>query len=171
MAASKLWIPQNDEIAERTFKLGGVSPILLPLGDVFTSLQTGLVDTVANTPAGAVALQWHGKLKTMLDLPLSFVVGYVIMDLKAFNKMSPADQAVLETAFRRAGQRVDATIKRDDAAALAAMKKQGLQVLPMDPAEAARWRQVGAQVTRDMERDHRISTPMLVALRKASGTR
>ena len=59
--AAKLWIPQNDMIAERTFKAGGVSPILLPLGDVFTSLQTGLVDTVANTPAGAVALQWHGK--------------------------------------------------------------------------------------------------------------
>jgi TRAP-type C4-dicarboxylate transport system substrate-binding protein len=118
-----------------------------------------------------VALQWHGKLKTMLDLPLSFVVGYVIMDLKAFNKLTPTDQAIVEAAFRKAGQRVDANIKRDDAAALAAMKKQGLQVVPMDPAEAARWRQVGAQVTRDMERDQRISTPMLSALRKASGTR
>ena len=171
MAATKLWIPQNDEIAERTFKLGGVSPILLPLGDVFTSLQTGLVDTVANTPAGAVALQWHGKLKHMLDLPLSFVVGYVIMDLKAFNRLAPTDQAIVEAAFRKAGQRVDANIKRDDAAALAAMKKQGLQVTPMDPAEAARWRQVGAQVTRDMERDQRVTAPMLAALRKAAGSR
>ena len=169
MAAAKLWIPQNDEIAERTFKLGGVSPILLPLGDVFTSLQTGLVDTVANTPAGAVALQWHGKLKTMLDLPLSFVVGYVVMDFKAWQKLTPADQAIVEAAFRKAGQRVDANIKRDDAAALAAMKKQGLVVTPMDPTEAARWRQVGAQVTRDMEAAQRISTPMLTALRKASG--
>ena len=171
MASTKLWIPQNDEIAERTFKLGGVSPILLPLGDVFTSLQTGLVDTVANTPAGAVALQWHGKLKHMLDLPLSFVVGYVIMDLKAWKKISPADQAIVESAFRKAGQRVDANIKRDDAAALAAMKKQGLSVTPMDPAEAARWRQIGAQVSRDMERDQRVSSAMVAALRKASGTR
>ena len=168
MASTKLWIPQNDEIAERTFKLGGVSPILLPLGDVFTSLQTGLVDTVANTPSGAVALQWHGKLRTMLDLPLSFVVGYVVMDLKAWQKLSPADQAVLTAAFRKAGQRVDANIKRDDAAALAAMKKQGLVVTALDPAEAARWRQIGAQVTRDMEAAQRISTPMLNALRKAN---
>lgn len=168
MAATKLWIPQNDEIAERTFKLGGVSPILLPLGDVFTSLQTGLVDTVANTPSGAVALQWHGKLKTMLDLPLSFVVGFVVVDLKAWQKLSPADQAVLTAAFRKAGQRVDANIKRDDAAALAAMKKQGLVVTALDAAEAARWRQIGAQVTRDMEAAQRISTPMLTALRKAN---
>ena len=120
-------------------------------GDVFTSLQTGLVDTVANTPSGAVALQWHGKLRTMLDLPLSFVVGFVVMDLKAWQKLSPADQAIVSAAFRKAGQRVDANIKRDDAAALAAMKKQGLVVTSLDAAEAARWRQIGAQVTRDME--------------------
>ncbi|MBC7656046.1 MAG: TRAP transporter substrate-binding protein DctP [Frankiaceae bacterium] len=168
MASTKLWIPQNDEIAERTFKLGGVSPILLPLGDVFTSLQTGLVDTVANTPSGAVALQWHGKLRTMLDLPLSFVVGFVVMDLKAWQKLGPADQAMVTAAFRKAGQRVDANIKRDDAAALAAMKKQGLVVTSLDATETARWRQIGAQVTRDMEAVQHVSSPMLAALRKAN---
>jgi TRAP-type C4-dicarboxylate transport system substrate-binding protein len=167
--AAKLWIPQNDMIAERTFKAGGVSPILLPLGDVFTSLQTGLVDTVANTPAGAVALQWHGKLHTMLDFPLSFVVGFVVMDLKAFDKIAPADQAIVMKAFRAAGARVDAGIRRDDAAALAAMKKQGLQVVPMPPAEAVRWRQIGAQVTREMEADHSVSSAALAASRKAAG--
>ena len=167
MTAAKVWIPQNDEIAERTFKLGGVTPILLPLGDVFTSLQTGLVDTVANTPSGAVALQWHGKLRSMLDLPLSFVVGYVVMDIKPWQQLTPADQAIVATAFAHAGQRVDAGIKRDDAAALAAMKKQGLTVTPLDAAEAARWRQIGAQVTHDMEAQQHVSTPMLAAMRKA----
>jgi TRAP-type C4-dicarboxylate transport system substrate-binding protein len=167
MMSAKLWIPQNDEIAERTFKKGGVSPILLPLGDVFTSLQTGLVDTVANTPSGAVALQWHGKLRTMLDLPLSFVVGFVVMDMKPWQKVAPADQAIVLAAFKSAGLRVDANIKRDDASALAAMKKLGLTVNPMDPAEATRWRQIGAQVTRDMEADKRVSTEALTAIRKA----
>lgn len=167
ITGSKLWIPQNDEIAERTFKLGGVSPILLPLGDVFTSLQTGLVDTVANTPSGAVALQWHGKLRTQLDLPLSFVVGYVLVDMKPWQKLSPTDQAIVLKAFKSAGQRVDANIKRDDAAALAAMKKQGLVVSRLDAAETARWKQIGAQVTRSMEADKRVTPEMLAAVRKA----
>ena len=167
MSNLKLWIPQNDEIAERTFKLGGVSPILLPLGDVFTSLQTGLVDTVPTTPASAVALQWHGKLRTMLDMPLSFVVGYVVADMKAFGKLSPADQATVAVAFKTAAQRVDANIRRDDAAALAVMKKQGLVLTRMEPAEAARWRQVGAQVTRGMEADKHVSSSMLEAIHKA----
>src|SRR5690606_33417778 len=64
----KVWVPSNDLVAERTFRGGGVTPIPLPLADVFTALQTGLVDTVANTPAGAVALQWHGSLRQVLDL-------------------------------------------------------------------------------------------------------
>ena len=170
VVGSKLWIPQNDEIAERTFKMGGVSPILLPLGDVFTSLQTGLVDTVANTPSGAVALQWHGKLKYMIDLPLSFVVGFVVMDNKAFAKLTAADQAVLLKAFRACGKRMDVAIRRDDVAALAAMKKQGLQVNQLDAAETAHWKQIGAKVTQDMEAAGHISAPMVATIRKTVGT-
>ena len=171
MGSAKLWIPQNDEIAERTFRMGGVSPILLPLGDVFTSLQTGMVDTVANTPSGAVALQWHGKLKHMIDLPLSFVVGFVVVDSKAFAKLSPADQVLLLKAFHACAQRVDANIRRDDAAALAAMKKQGLQVAKMDPAETTRWKQIGAKVTQEMQNEGKISAPIVAAIRKSNGTR
>jgi len=167
MSGIKLWVPPNDEIAQRTFKLGGVSPIPLPLGDVFTSLQTGLIDTVANTPSGAVALQWHGKLKTMVDLPLTFVVGFMVMDQRAWQKLTPADQAVVSRAFVAAGQRMDENIKRDDAAALAAMKKQGLVMTTLDADEAARWHQIGGQVIRDMEADRHFSPEMLAAIRKA----
>jgi TRAP-type C4-dicarboxylate transport system substrate-binding protein len=168
VAGAKLWIPQNDEIAERTFKAGGSSPILLPLGDVFTSLQTGMVDAVPNTPAGAVALQWHGKLKNMIDLPLSFVVGFVVVDNKAFAKISAADQALVLKAFHACGARMDAAIKRDDVAALAAMKKQGLQVNEMSPAEVASWKQIGAKVTQDMIAAGHISAPLVTAIRKSN---
>ncbi len=164
----KLWIPQNDVIAERVFKLGGVTPIPLPLGDVFTSLQTGLVDTVANTPSGAVALQWHGKVRSMVDLPMSFVVGYLVLDIKAYQKLSPADQATVSRIFGATAKRIDANIKRDDAAALAAMKKQGLVITKLDPVETTRWRNVGAQVTTQLEKEKVVSSDMLNAVRKAA---
>lgn len=167
MNSIKLWIPQNDVIADRVFKLGNITPIPLPLGDVFTSLQTGLVDTVANTPSGAVALQWHGKVRSMVDLPMSFVVGFLILDLKAYQKLSPVDQAIVSKMFGAAAKRMDDNIKRDDAAALAAMKKQGLVVTKLVAAENARWRAIGEQVTVQMEKDKLISTEMLKATRKA----
>jgi TRAP-type C4-dicarboxylate transport system substrate-binding protein len=169
MVKSKLWIPQGDVIADVTFRTGGVTPIPLPIGDVFTSLQTGLVDTVANTPSGTVALQWHGKLKYMLDLPLSYVVGFMVLDQKAWQKLSPADQAVVTKAFAGAASRMDASIQHDDEAALKAMQKQGLKVISMDAAETARWREIGAQVTRKLEADKTISPAMISAVRKAVG--
>jgi TRAP-type C4-dicarboxylate transport system substrate-binding protein len=169
MVKSKLWIPQGDVIADVTFRTGGVTPIPLPIGDVFTSLQTGLVDTVANTPSGTVALQWHGKLKYMIDLPLSYVVGFMVMDQKAWQKLSPADQAIVTKAFNGAAARMDASIQHDDESALKAMQKQGLKVISMDAAETARWREIGAQVTRKLEADKTISPAMLSAVRKAVG--
>ena len=168
MNSIKLWIPQNDVIAERVFKQGGLTPIPLPLGDVFTSLQTGLVDTVANTPSGAVALQWHGKVRSMVDLPMSFVVGFMVLDIKAYQKLSPADQAIVSRIFGAAAKKMDANIKRDDEAALAAMKKQGLVITKFDATENARWRGIGAQVTSQLEKEKIISAEMVNAVRKAA---
>lgn len=167
VAGIKLWVPQNDLIAIRTFEAAGLSPIPLPIGDVFTSLQTGLVDTVANTPSGAIALQWHGKLKHMVDLPLSFVVGYLVLDDKAWKRLSAADQAVLARAFGAAADRMDASVRKDNEAALAALRKQGLQVQPLEPAEAARWRAAGASVVADMEAKGELSPEVMKALRAA----
>ena len=145
MAGIKLWVPHNDTIAIRTFEAAGISPIPLPIGDVFTSLQTGMVDTVANTPSGAIALQWHGKLSHMVDLPLTFVVGYLVLDEKAWKRLSPADQQVFAKAFGEAAARMDATVQRDNLAALEALKKQGLSVNTLAPEEAARWRAAGCR--------------------------
>ncbi|KFN46305.1 TRAP transporter substrate-binding protein DctP [Arenimonas composti] len=166
----KLWIPTNDEIARRVFEIAGVGTIPLPIGDVFTSLQTGMIDTVANTPAGTVALQWHGKVRHMVDLPLTYVVAYLVLDQRAWERLSAGDQAVLARAFAAAAARMDANARRDDEAALAAMQRQGLQVSPPDPAEAARWRRFGEQVQRDMEADGSLSPAILAAIRAARGT-
>jgi TRAP-type C4-dicarboxylate transport system substrate-binding protein len=115
-----------------------------------------------------VALQWHGKLRYMLDLPLSYVVGYMVLDQKAWTKLSPADQAIVGKAFTAAATRMDANIKHDDEAALAAMEKQGLKVISMDAAESARWREIGAKVTHQMETDKSISPELLAAVRRAA---
>ncbi len=170
LRAAKPWIPPNDRIAVATFDEIGASPVPLPLGDVFTSLQTGMIDTVTNSPASAVVLQWHGKVRHMVDLPVAFVIGYVVIDDKAWKKLSPADQAVLSKAVNAAADRVEVQGKLADQAALAAMKKQGLVVTTLDPAEATRWRDVGVRVRRKMAADGSFSPQVMTALTQALGT-
>lgn len=164
---AKLWVPQNDAIAEMTFREGGASPIPLPIGDVFTSLQTGMVDMVANTPAGAVALQWHGKLRSIYDLPLVYVVGFIVVDQRAWARIAPADQAIVDRIFKAAAERVDQSIRRDDAAALEAMKKQGLVVVTPTPADLAYFRDIGRRVTAQLEAQNSVSPQIIAAIRAA----
>lgn len=164
---AKLWVPQNDTITLMTFREGGASPIPLPIGDVFTSLQTGMVDMVANTPAGAVALQWHGRLRSLYDLPLAYVVGFIVVDQRAWARIAPADQAIVDRIFKAAAARVDQTIRRDDAAALEAMQRQGLQVVTPTAADAEYFREVGRRVMVKLEAQQKISPGILAAIRAA----
>lgn len=164
---AKLWVPQNDVVAEMTFREGGASPIPLPIGDVFTSLQTGMVDMVANTPAGAVALQWHGKLRTLYDLPLAYVLGFIVVDQRAWGRIAALDQTIIDRIFKSAATRVDQRIRRDDVAALEAMKRQGLVVVSPTPADAEYFRLVGQRVMTQLEAAKAVSPQILTAIRTA----
>ena len=59
----KIWVPDNDKSTVDSVSSFGVSPIALPLADVRTGLQSGLIDTVGTSPVGAVVLQWHTEIK------------------------------------------------------------------------------------------------------------
>ena len=48
------------------------------------------------------------------------------------------------------------------------LKKQGLQVNAMAPAEAAHWRQIGEKVTQDMIAAGHISAPLVATIRKSN---
>jgi TRAP-type C4-dicarboxylate transport system substrate-binding protein len=167
LKSAKVWVPQNDRIAEVTFRAGGIEPIPLPLGDVFTALQTGLVDTVGNTTAGAIALQWHTKVKHLFDLPLSYVVGYVALDQKAFNKLSEADHAAVIAAFGEAAKRIDAGNRKADAEARAVLEKQGVTAFAPPAGEVAYWNRIGTDVIQKLIDEGALSAEVLGAVRGA----
>jgi TRAP-type C4-dicarboxylate transport system substrate-binding protein len=166
LRSSKVWVPANDRVGEMTFRNGGITPIPLPLSDVFTALQTGLVDTVGNTHSGAVILQWHGKIKYIVDLPLSYIPAFVLVDEKAWGKLSPADQSVLLRSFNAAMNRIDANNRRENVQALAALRKGGTQVLTPSATEATRWREIGVTTTRQLEQQGAFSPAVMQAIQK-----
>ncbi len=68
-----------------------LSPVNLPLTDVLTGLQTGLIGIVGMSPIGALVLQWHTKHKYVVELPLVYTLGFMAIDKRAFYKLDPAD--------------------------------------------------------------------------------
>ncbi|MGH8091111.1 MAG: TRAP transporter substrate-binding protein DctP [Rudaea sp.] len=167
LKAAKVWVPQGDRVAEAGFKAGGVTPISLPLADVYTSLQTGLIDTVANTPAGAIAFQWHTKVRHMVDLPITYVVGMLVIDKKVFGTLSPADQKALNDDLAAAFARLEKINRDDNAQAKLALQKQGVEIFTPNAAETASWDVVGAQARKQLQAAGEITPEMAAALDKA----
>lgn len=173
LKAAKVWVPQGDYIAEVAFKNSGVAPVSLPLADVYTSLQTGLIDTAANTLAGTIAFQWHTKIKHVVDLPVSYVVGALVVDKKAFDKISPADQTVLKEEMGKAFAQLDKVSIEDNTKAVDALKKQGITLYQPSAEEIAGWQKVGADSAKQLEGEkvlsgdlYKLLTDELAAQRK-----
>jgi TRAP-type transport system periplasmic protein len=164
LKSAKVWVPQGDEIAELTFKTAGVTPIPLPLSDVYTSLQTGLIDTAANTDAGAIAFQWHTKIKHVVDMPVIYVVGEVLVDKKTFDALGAADQKVVSDEFSAGFARLEKINVSDNASAREALKSQGITFYTPDAAERQRWEGVGAETYKQLTAQHAFSPELQKAL-------
>lgn len=125
----KTWVPDNDENALEVVKTFSITPIPLPFGDVLVGLQSGLVETVAASPIGAIALQWHTQIKYLYELPLLYIYGTLVVDKKAFNKIALEDQKIVRDVMGQTMKDINAQNRKDNVSALAALKNQGIEFL------------------------------------------
>lgn len=167
LKASKVWAPSNDVIAQVAFRAGGVEPVTLPIADVYPALSTGLIETVGNTPAGVIVFQWHTKLKFMVDLPLTYVLGIFTVDKKAFDGVDAADQAVMREEIGAAFERLDAINRRDNESARGALAKQGITLFSPGEDERTFWNEVGVRSRDELSARHAYSADVFAAVQAA----
>jgi TRAP-type C4-dicarboxylate transport system substrate-binding protein len=116
----------------------GVSPVPLPLTDVLTGLQTGLITTVGTSAVGAIALQWHTRVKFVTDVPALYLFGAMAVDKKAFDRIAAPDQKVLREVMERVFVNLNRQTRLDDQNAREALKKQGIRFIAFAPEETAK---------------------------------
>jgi TRAP-type C4-dicarboxylate transport system substrate-binding protein len=122
----KIWSPEGDRISLTAFRTIDVSPVPLPLTDVLTGLQTGLIDTVGSSPIGAIALQWHTRIKHIADIPLIYLYGTLVITEKAVSKLSPGDRQILKQVMEKQFQQINQQNRIDNLGASKALQEQGI---------------------------------------------
>jgi TRAP-type C4-dicarboxylate transport system substrate-binding protein len=138
----RVWVPEGDRISYASMEAVSLSPVTLPLTDVLTGLQTGLIDIVGSPPIGALVLQWHTKVRYMTELPLAYTLGFLALDKKAFSRLSENDQSVVQEVMTDMYETFDKQNLEDNRKARAALLKQKIELVEFDPAELKRFREL-----------------------------
>ncbi|MBW2271621.1 MAG: TRAP transporter substrate-binding protein DctP [Deltaproteobacteria bacterium] len=165
LKGAKVWIVEGDLMSEVAFDIAGVSPIPLPIADVYTALQTHLIDTVAAPPMATIAFQWHTKVTYLTEVPLMYLVGIVAVDRKVFDKLSPGDQKILRETIAASATRLDADSRIGEENAKQALQNQGIEfVTASSAAEVQRWHDISAQALVKLREMGRYSETMISEL-------
>lgn len=162
--AQRVWIPDGDPTAELAIRTFDITPIPLSIADVLGGLQTGLINSVAVPPVAAIALQWHTQLKYVFDLPLIYVYGLLAVQNRQFDRLDPADQAVVREVMGDVVRQVNAQNRTDHQRAVEVLKAQGLSFTVPSAAETARWQGLAQGARDEMVNEGYISVDLLEQL-------
>jgi TRAP-type C4-dicarboxylate transport system substrate-binding protein len=133
MTDARFFAWDGDPASVEAFKQVGFRPVVLASTDVVPSLQTGMINCITQVPAYVLTTRLFEKAGKMLDFPWAYLIGATVVKKEAWEKV-PADLRPPLTAIaRELGARIDAEVKRLNDDAVAAMQKQGLEVVKVDP--------------------------------------
>jgi len=160
LKGKKVWVPEGDSISYASMEALSLSPVTLPLTDVLTGLQTGLIDIVAMSPIGALVLQWHTKIKYITELPLVYTMGFMAIEKRAFEKISPADQAIVREVMNATYQNFDVVNLKDNHAARDVLINQGIESTPFEQEKYLAIRSVLAESNKALGDSGKFSADM-----------
>jgi C4-dicarboxylate-binding protein DctP len=143
---------QSSKVLELQMRSLGVIPQVMAFSEVYQALQTGVVDGQENTPSNMYTQKMH-EVQKYTTLSDHGYIGYVVVVNKKFWDGLPADvRAGLEKAMDEATKYSNEISEKENAEALAEMKKSGkTEFITLTAAQKAAWKQALTPVYKDAE--------------------
>lgn len=135
LRGKKVWLPEGDLITYEALKALNLSPVSLPVTDVLTGLQTGLLDMAAIPPEVAVALQWHTRVKYFTDMPVLYAMSFLAISKRTLDRLSAEDRDILTEVLKDTYAKMDARSSRDSLDAKEALIEIGIYKVDPDEGE------------------------------------
>ena len=126
MKAKKVWLPQGDFVSYEALRRLQLSPVALPVTDVLTGLQTGLLDIALIPPEVAVALQWHTRVKYVTNMPVAYGISFLAISKRTFDRLSDDDQSVIREVLTGVYNQIDANAPAESENAMNALTSIGI---------------------------------------------
>jgi len=146
----KVWIPEGDPAGFAALRALGVAPVVMPVTDVMTGLQTDLLDSVTVPPVGAVVFQWHTRLKYLSNVPVAYVYAALLIDKRAFSRISTEDQQIVRDVMEGIYRKFDQNGVKENAQAMQALLDNGLEMISANPTEVEQWQEIVSKSHRNL---------------------
>lgn len=136
MKGKKIRVPQTQILVD-TVKAFGASPTPISYSELYSSLQTGIVDGAENPPTGYLANNFYEVAKYYVLDGHTYSPSLMVMSELAWNKLTPAQRTAIEAAAKETEVFNKASAEKADTEALAELKKRGAQIITV--TDLAKW--------------------------------
>jgi len=145
MKSLKIFTWEGDPTYLEAMKAMGYRPVALAATDIYTGLESGMINAVPTTPILALSYQWFGLAKNMTDVRWAPLLGATVITLKAWQSIPDNLKPAFESAARSIADGSRARIRSLDDKAIAAMQSHGLVVHPVPQELLGEWEAVAQE--------------------------
>ena len=126
-----IWLWQGDPLGEAFAEAAEISPIPLSIIDVYGQLSArhGSIDTVYNSPFGALAMQWHTRLKYATNVPMTNAIGSLVVSNDFFEQLPDDLKKLLRQSGKATGEKINAIARRDNQESIELLKQSGIEFM------------------------------------------
>ncbi len=125
----RIWYWQGDPLAKAFFDASDLAPVPLSIIDVYTSLSTGMIDTVYAPPLGAIAMQWFAKTKYITNVPMANGIGSLVVSRRFYQDLPQDLQKLLKRTGTETGAKLVAAMRRDNLESMQLLQARGLTLV------------------------------------------
>lgn len=141
LQAQKLFVWSGDSEAEEMYKSAGFKIVPLDATEILMNLQRNMIEAFPAPATAALANQWFGLAKNMLDMKFAPIVGATIITKTAWDKIDPALRPAFIKLAQETGARFTPQVRKLETDAIEAMVKRGLQIQTLTPQAEQEWQQ------------------------------
>jgi TRAP-type transport system periplasmic protein len=137
----EMFVWAGDADAEDIYEAAGFKTVPLPVTELLTNLQRDRIQAFPAPAAVALANQWFGLARNMMDIRFAPIVGATIITKAAWDRIDPALRPTLLAVAQETGKRYIPRIRAIETEAIAAMVKRDLRVQTLTPQASREWQQ------------------------------
>jgi TRAP-type C4-dicarboxylate transport system substrate-binding protein len=137
-AQGKVFAWNGDPASEEAWRAAGFKPVVLSSTDLITSLQTKMINIVAEPPLYAYTAGLYDRAHYMLKLKWGLLTGATVVKKETWDKVPAEIRPKLLQIAAEQGDKVNIDVRKQNEESLAQMQAKGMVIV--EPKDLDAWK-------------------------------